>query len=129
MTVDVDVTVLWGFGKDVAAVHSLLRLFRPRIDDVLSFAARNRVALLKSDSGIGVDVSLRALPFEERVVARSSDWRIPEYGDVRTGSAEDLIVLKAFASRPRDWIDSDRDSKVRSSAVENRSFVMTCRHG
>jgi hypothetical protein len=24
---------------------------------------------------------------------------------LRTCSAEDLIVLKAFASRPRDWID------------------------
>jgi hypothetical protein len=44
------------------------------------------------------------LPFEERCVERSSDWTV---GGVvlHTCSAEDLVVLKAFAARPRDWLD------------------------
>jgi hypothetical protein len=99
MTVDVDVTVIAGFGNEMQVFRKLAASFAPRITDAESFAQYNRIALLVTKSGVGVDVSLGALPFEERLVERASDWEIPGYGTIRTCSADDLIVLKAFAAR------------------------------
>jgi len=39
---------------------------------------------------------------------RSTMWGIPGSGKIRTCSAEDLVVLKAFANRPQDWVDIQR---------------------
>jgi len=47
-------------------------------------------------------------------VARSSEWALAPDVALRTCVAEDLIVLKAFASRPQDWID------VESIAIRQR---------
>jgi hypothetical protein len=43
--------------------------------------------------------------FEQRCVGRASDFDFGAGFRLLTCSAEDLIVLKAFASRPQDWID------------------------
>ena len=48
---------------------------------------------------------LGAVPFEERSAERASFWRLPSGRGLRTCSAEDLIVHKAFAARERDWVD------------------------
>jgi hypothetical protein len=103
-TRDVDLTLLCPFGQEGAALDRLLGRFAARLPDARDFALKNRVVLLKSSGGVAIDVSLGGLPFEERCVERSSDWRL---GGVvlRTCSAEDLVVLKAFAARPRDWLD------------------------
>ena len=45
------------------------------------------------------------LPFEERVVARATFYRFLDDVRLITCSAEDLVVLKAFADRSRDWAD------------------------
>jgi hypothetical protein len=44
---------------------------------------------------------------EAEVVERASAFDFPPRVALRTCSAEDLIVLKAFASRPKDWMDVD----------------------
>jgi hypothetical protein len=49
-----------------------------------------------------------ALPYEELVVERSSFFDYPTKVALRTCSAEDLIVLKAFAGRGQDWVDVER---------------------
>jgi hypothetical protein len=103
-TRDVDLTLLCPFGAEPAALDRLLGRFAARIPDARDFGLKNRVVLLKSSGGIGIDVSLGGLPFEERCVERSSDWPVAG-GMLRTCSAEDLVVLKAFAARPRDWLD------------------------
>jgi hypothetical protein len=54
---------------------------------------------------VGLDVALGGLPFEESAVARSSEFTFPPDTRLRTCSAEDLIVMKAFAARPKDWLD------------------------
>jgi len=105
VTQDVDVTILCPFGSEPAITERLLSLFQPRIADAREFAFRFRVLLLRTAGGVGLDVSLGALPFEERCVARSSDWEISPGSALRTCSAEDLVVLKAFAGRPQDWFD------------------------
>jgi hypothetical protein len=103
-TVDVDLTLLTGFGGEEPFIQRLLLEYAGRVDDPAEFARVNRVLLLRAPSGVGIDIALGALPFEESVVSRSTLFSYT--GTVlRTCSAEDLIVLKAFASRARDWID------------------------
>jgi len=103
-TRDVDVTVLTGFGGEVDVARTLLEQFRPRIADPIDFATRNRVLLLSASNGIPLDVSFGALPFEERVMQRASDFDFGGFSGP-TCSAEDLVVMKVFAGRTRDWAD------------------------
>jgi hypothetical protein len=70
-----------------------------------AIAVQRRVVLLEGASGVPIDVSLGGIPFEERVVERSSPWDIGGAEPLATCSAEDLVVLKAFAGRDKDWLD------------------------
>jgi hypothetical protein len=112
-TIDVDLTLLTGFSDETQFVSALLEQFEPRIDNAADFARTNRVLLLRARSGVGLDIALGGLPFEESAVARSSPFLFPPEVPLRTCSAEDLIVYKAFASRPKDWVDVDASSSVR----------------
>lgn len=106
-TVDVDLTLLTGFSDESRFVTVLMDAFEARIDDAAQFAAVNRVLLLRAASGVGLDIALGGLPFEELVVDRASLFTYPPDLPLRTCSAEDLLVLKAFANRPKDWLDID----------------------
>lgn len=64
--------------------------------------------LLRAGSGVGLDVALGALPFEALAVSRSSLFTYPPDVPLRTCSAEDLVVMKAFAGRSQDWVDVER---------------------
>ncbi|MBI2435818.1 MAG: nucleotidyl transferase AbiEii/AbiGii toxin family protein [Candidatus Hydrogenedentes bacterium] len=103
-TVDVDLTLLTGFGDEGAFVAEFLQHYEPRIEDAAQFALSRRVLLLKTGSGVGLDIALGGLPFEESCIERATFYEFPG-AKLRTCSAEDLIVMKAFASRPKDWID------------------------
>ena len=105
LTGDVDLTILTGFGGESAYIDETCRRFPGRIPDAAEFALRSRVLLLQSEHGIPIDISLGALPFEERVVGRASYYRYLPEACLNTCSAEDLVVLKAFADRSRDWSD------------------------
>jgi hypothetical protein len=105
VTQDVDLTLLTGFGSERPFIDILLRHYSARVQDPVEFALRNRVLLLVTDSGIGIDVALGAIPYEERLVARATPFEFFSGVSLRTCSAEDLVTLKAFADRPRDWDD------------------------
>ncbi|HEX6095160.1 MAG TPA: nucleotidyl transferase AbiEii/AbiGii toxin family protein [Thermoanaerobaculia bacterium] len=104
LTKDVDVVVL---DVDAEALLKSAHAFDlvPRIDDAIEFARHTRVLLLRhSPTHIDIDVSLGALPFEEEIVERSE---LLDAGAVRVrvASAEDLVIMKAVAGRPRDIAD------------------------
>jgi hypothetical protein len=105
LTVDVDLTLVTGFGTEAPFVDALLARFRGRREDAREFALLYRVLLLESQGAIPIDVSLGAMPFEERTVARASGFEMESGAVLSTCSAEDLIVHKAFADRPKDWLD------------------------
>jgi hypothetical protein len=107
-TVDVDLTLLTGFGGEGPFIKVLLNHFEGRLTDAAQFALERRVLLLRSSKGVGLDVALGGLPFEELVVRRSSHFDFPPKIALRTCSAEDLVVLKAFAGRGQDWVDVER---------------------
>ena len=104
-TVDVDLTILSGFGGEAHFVEILLSQYEARIENAAEFAMTRRVLLLRAKSGVGLDIALGGLAFEESAVTRASVFRYPGNALIRTCSAEDLIVMKAFAARPKDWID------------------------
>ena len=74
VTRDVDLTLLTGFGGEDAFLDALLASYAARVDDARRFARQYRVLLLKTADGIGIDISLGALPFEERIVSRGPAW-------------------------------------------------------
>lgn len=108
VTDHMDLTVITGFGHETPVIQLVMQRYQARIHDASEFALHSRVLLLQDIAGYGIDISLGALPFEERVVQRSTLWISPGSGSIRTCSAEDLVVLKAFASRPQDWIDVEK---------------------
>ena len=108
LTQDVDLTLLTGFGKEEQFIDLLLGAYSARRADARDFALSHRVLLLRTASGVDVDVALGAFPFEERSVQRSSTWTWAEGQSLLTCSAEDLVVQKAFAGRDLDWGDVER---------------------
>lgn len=105
VTQDVDCTLYTGFDNEESFVSELTERYASRIDNAEEFALANRVLLLQSKSGIGIDIALGGIPYERGVVDRSSDFEFLPSIVLRTCSAEDLIILKAFADRTRDWAD------------------------
>ena len=105
-TQDVD-AVLW---LDTSELDSFVQSGAPygfmgRISDAPEFARRNRVLLLQHQpTGINIDLSCGALPFEEEMISRARKLVIGSV-QIKVASPEDLIITKAVAHRPRDIAD------------------------
>ena len=106
-TNDIDLTLFTGFEGEERFIDVLLRRYEGRIAAVRETALTARVLLLRSHGGIGIDIALGGMPFEEESIQRSSKAEFLPGILLKTCSAEDLIVYKAFASRPKDWLDID----------------------
>jgi hypothetical protein len=105
LTQDADLTLISGFGSEEPFVDALLQAFAARRSDAREFALRYRVLLMQAGNGVPLDVSLGAMPFEERAVERASGFHIGDGKALFTCGAEDLVVFKAFAGRDKDWLD------------------------
>lgn len=115
MTRDVDAVILADdIGWDRVLASSAAYRLAPRVDDPLDFARRTRILLLRHvATGVDLDISLGALPFERETVERST---LVDVGSVQIqmATAEDVIVMKALARRPRDIADIEGILDVRS---------------
>ena len=98
-------------------IDALLAAYPARIAEAGEFAHRNRVLLLRTMDGVGIDVSFGALPFEERVASRATLFAFGPGLDIRTCWAEDRIVLKLFASRPLDALARDLRSLTATNSL------------
>lgn len=105
LTKDMDITLLTGFGGEEKFIDLLLQYYESRVAEAREFALRSRILLLKTAQGTGIDIALGALPFEQEAVSRSLMLEYAPGITLRTCTAEDLLVMKAFASRPLDWND------------------------
>ncbi len=106
-TQDADIAVLAGFGEEAEFAESLLKHFESRISDALQFAVSNRVLLLKSSGGVSIDITFAALPFEHEMMKNASLYAFASGLSLPVCSADDLFIMKAFAARPKDWIDAE----------------------
>lgn len=122
MTNDVDATVAGEFGREKQLATKLLSGMRPRIDDAIQFATVNRVLLMWDSQGVSVDASLAAMPYELGVIERAQNQSIRAGVSIRLCAATDLVILKAFANRQRDWQDI-RGVLIRSGHLLDREFI------
>jgi len=104
-TQDVDVSLLTGFTNEEAYIQQIARRFSLRLPDGISFALEKRVLLVRASNGRPIDIALAGIPFEERMIERASAFEFAPDVALVTCSAEDLVVLKAFAGREQDWLD------------------------
>jgi len=104
-TNDVDLTIMTGIGPEETITQAILDRFESRIkEDPLKFFLPRRIVLVAVQN-VGIDISLGALEFEASAVERASYFTFIPGVTLKTCSAEDLIVFKAFANRLKDWGD------------------------
>lgn len=103
-TQDVDFSIWAPIGEEQRPLDLLLEAFTPRRADARAFAIANRVLLVQSTNGVAADIGLVGSPFEVEILDRSSPWEVAGVSVV-TCSAEDLVIYKLVASRPRDVVD------------------------
>ena len=113
-TQDVDVSLFTDFGNEATFVDSILAHFPRRTPD-----ARERAL-----EQVGIDVALAAFPFEDEVIHRATPFEFGPGVVIPTASANDLIVSKAFANRPIDWMDIE-GIVVRQKRKLNWKFIET----
>jgi hypothetical protein len=104
-TQDVDLTILCPFGEEIALARRLAELFQPRFDGAVEFTVASRVFLAQTADGTPIDIAFGAIDFELRCVDRASSFDFGGGISLLTCCAEDLIVMKVFANRDRDWPD------------------------
>jgi hypothetical protein len=106
-TQDIDITVYTEVGREADVIRELLTSFHSRLDraEARQFAIDHRVLLLTSRAGIQIDVALGALGFEEQMVERAPRYEILPSILVPVATAEDVVIMKAIAGRPQDWMD------------------------
>lgn len=120
-TADVDAVALLEDNElsnllEAAEQHGL----KARIKDAAEFAQKNRVLLLKdTKTGISVDLSLGLLPFEKEAIKRSKRVKVADLM-VNLPTAEDLIIFKAVAHRPRDLEDIAEIVKIHTKINKRR---------
>jgi hypothetical protein len=107
MTTDID-AVVQGDAIDVEALITTLAKHQivPRIEGAIEFAQANLVLLLRHEpSYVDLDVSLAWTNFEIEAIA-GRDTVL--YGNVSApmARAEDLVIFKAMATRPKDVEDA-----------------------
>lgn len=117
MTQDIDLSLFTGFGNERIYIQDILKIFKSRTYDPIDFALKNRVLLVIASNDVAVDITFAGLPFESEMIERATIYDFDENCSLLTCSAEDLIVLKAFANRTRDWND------VEGIVVKNRESL------
>jgi hypothetical protein len=107
MTADIDAVVR----GDSVGLATLLRSLasqkiEPRISDAQAFARANLVLLMRHrPSGVDLDISLAWTAFELEALEERDPAR---YGAITApmARAEDLVIFKAMAARPKDVEDA-----------------------
>lgn len=114
-TNDVNATIWTQFGNERPVIRLLMEQLKGRIENADQFALVNRVLLVQEASGVDVDVSLAAFPYERELIDRAQEQSFRGVGLVIC-EPSDLVILKAFANRPRDWQDI-RGILIRSATL------------
>ena len=107
LTRGADLTLFTGIGDEPRYVDDLLGHFPSRLADARAFALGHRVLLLSATNGIPLDVTLGALPFEDKAVSAARSEEIVTGVRLVLAGPGALVVFKAFANRPQDWLDID----------------------
>lgn len=122
-TLDVDLTLLTGLGEEESFIRPLLDAFSSRLPNAFEFALKNRVLALRAANGKDVDISCGGLLFEESMIRRAKVFEFEPGFAFPLCTAEDLFVMKAFASRPKDWVDAEGVA-IRQQGRLNQRYIL-----
>ena len=108
MTTDIDAAVR---GDAVTTSQLVVALAKqrigPRIADAVAFARKNLVLLMRHEpTGVDLDLSLAWSGFELAALEARTEAKYGRVGAFMA-TAEDLVVFKAVAARPRDLEDAE----------------------
>ncbi len=117
-TQNVDLTLLCPFGEELTQGRRLAELLQPRFDGAVEFTVESRVFLAQTADGTPIDIAFGAIDFELHCVARASAFDFGGGISLVTCCAEDLIVMKVFANRDRDWPDAEAIVMRRGSSLD-----------
>jgi hypothetical protein len=117
-TLGAEIAVFAGWGDEETYVSAILERFESRISDGHAFALARRVLLVRASNGKAVDIVLGALPFEEGMIRRATPFAFAPGIVLPCCTAEDLFIMKAFADRPRDWLDAE-SIVIRQGRLDN----------
>lgn len=120
-TLDAAMTLLTDWGEEERYVTAILDRFESRIADGHVFALTRRVLLIRASNGKDVDIALGALPFEVVMVRHATPVEFAPGLVLPCCTAEDLFIMKAFAARPRDWLDAE--SVVIRQACLHKQYI------
>jgi len=123
LTQDADLVLLTGFDNAESYVDTLLDRYASRREGAREFALINRVLLLTATNGTPIDISLAALPYEEEVLARSTPFEFTKGIVLPSCSSDDLFIMKAFAARPKDWIDTEGIVARQGNSLDHRYIL------
>ncbi|HMT06619.1 MAG TPA: hypothetical protein PKA82_01340 [Pyrinomonadaceae bacterium] len=107
LTYDLDLTVFTDLSNESDFIKKFLEKYRPKFHDADEFALTNRVLPLWTASNTGIDVNLAGFSDLSNTFARSSYQKLTDTISLRVCSAEDLLIMKTIAGRPKDWLDAE----------------------
>jgi hypothetical protein len=105
LTRALDLTLLTGFGHEIRFIDPLLETFEARLPACIRSRSLGGFCCSAQARAIRGDIALGGLDYERQMVSRSSMQDFYAGLALRTCSAEDLIIMKSFADRERDWAD------------------------
>ena len=107
LTADVDVEMLAPLTEGSENfVRLVLTKFVSRDEiDPLVRAKRDRLVLIAASNGRGIDISFGVPGYQDEFLQRAVDYKLVRGKVVRVCSAEDLIIHKCVAGRPKDIRD------------------------
>jgi len=129
MTQNIYISLSVEFGDEEKYLKTLLKHFNSRIKDAFDFALTNRVLLLKASNNVPVDIAIAGFPYETEMIKRATFFLFQPECSLITCSAEDLIILKAFANRNKDWTDIEsiiikQNNKLDYNYITSRLFPL-----
>jgi len=125
VTDDVDLTLITGFDNEQPFIDALLGLHwvEPRNPNAREWALTRRVLLLQTRDGVGLDIAMGAFPFERQAVSRAVEVELLPGCKLWICTAEDLIIYKTFAARPKDWLDVEAVLKRQGDANLDWNYI------
>lgn len=123
VTEDIDLTL----GVDSGEAAKVLRLLRgigmrPLVDKPEEFVAQTYILPMFAEAEkVRVDFAFSFTPYEQQAIARAQTRQETGY-PVRFATAEDLIIHKLFAGRPRD-IEDIRGVLARKQGKVDREYL------
>ncbi|MDI6734900.1 MAG: nucleotidyltransferase [bacterium] len=104
-TQDIDLTVAIPLEQTESFVKLVVKHFKVRVKEIIDFTRQTRVIPVLAQNGYKIDISLSIPGYEEKVMEHSVEYEIEKGKIIHLCSAEDLIIHKAVAGRPRDYED------------------------